>query len=319
LVRILFTDVYFDDGTGSIRGPGYIYLKDGIIAGYGEGEPPEELSLAEMVVSGEALVVYPGLSTLLTVVELYPFRSIVGGKLDVTRLLRGEGCLARVLREVSGDAAYYASLMAFYELAMLGVTRPLVLALNPSEVGRAMRDSGLQGAVIVPKGCGFSVEASEPPAGVPVLELSCECHEGKGLCLREGSICYHGRCMPPTDPPVHPEPWLSPWHVMCYSGRGAYDAYILDGHMLVEEGYKPLSGKAHLVAIDVSEPPGWSVTPKAALAWTLASRPRIEIVVSGGAVVVDGGEHLYLGRDAARRAAEKLRDVMERVERACGG
>ncbi len=315
MVRVLFTDVYFDDGEGAVRGPGYIHLRDGSVVGYGEGEPPEELALAELVISSELMIVLPGPATVLTAIELYPFRGILGGRLQPEELLWGKGgCVGDVLREVRGDAAYWASLMGFYQLAVMGVSRVYALSFNPGEVYRALRDSGLSGAVIVPRGCGVEVEGEAPE----MLPLHCGGGAlGEGLRLVEGRLCSADTCFSVGEPPVHVEPWVSPWHIMVEHGSKGYRAYTVEAYRIDNPSYRPLSGKAHLVAVDASEPPGWVPSPRALKPWALGSLVRVETLVSGGSIVVDGGEHLLLGRDAARRAAEKLGDTVERLLERC--
>ena len=319
MVRVLFADIYYDDGSGRVRGPGYIHVKDGFIVGYGEGEPPEELALAELVISGESLVVYPGLAAVAVAVEFYPFRSLLPGRLQLEKLLsKPDSCIAKVVGEAGGDAAYYAALMAFYELALNGVTRVYPIAFHPSEVARALKDSGLDGLVLAPAGCRLEAEPpTTAPPGVDIVELRCT-GGGRGARLDGGRLCVNGRCIAVDRPPVHVEPWVSPWQRMLESGFGGYRAYILEGHRLADGGYEPLKGKAYLVAVDVGEPPGWMPSPKLARAWTLSSRVRVDTVVSAGNIVVDGGEMLPVGRDAARRAAEKLTGILERLGEECG-
>jgi hypothetical protein len=318
MVRVLFADVYFDSGKGRVSGPGYIHVKDGFIVGYGEGEPPEELALAELVVSGEALVVYPGPALAAVAVELYPFRSVLPGRLKLEDvLLKPSRCVSEAVRSLGGDAAYYAALMAFYELALAGATRVYPVAFHPAEVARALRDSGLSGAILVPRGCALEAEPPDStPPGVQVVELHCS--GGGEAVLGEGRLCIGDRCIPTGKPPVHVEPWVSPWQRMLETGFEGYKAYIVEGHRLADEGYRPFTGKAYLVAVDVAEPPSWMPDPRSAKAWRLGSRVRVDTVVSAGSIVVDGGEMLSVGRDAARRAAEKLGDVVRRVEQLCG-
>jgi hypothetical protein len=317
LVRVLFADVYYDDGAGKVFGPGYIHVKDGVILGYGEGEPPEELSLAELVISGEALVVFPGPALALVAVELYPFRSILGGRLKAENLLfKPDKCVRMILEQLRGDAAYYSALMAFHELAVNGVTRVYPLAFNPSEVGKALKDSGLDGVVLVPKGCALEAGSVEGvPGGIEALELSCK-REGRAW-LEQERMCINNMCVNLDEPPVHFEPWISPWHRMLDHGFKGYMGYIREGHKMFEKEYEPFKGKAYLVAIDVGEPPGWVPDPKYAKAWTLGSRVRVDTVISSGNIVVDGGEMLSIGRDIARKASERIREVVERIRDAC--
>ncbi|KSW12400.1 hypothetical protein CF15_06635 [Pyrodictium occultum] len=325
-LRILFHDIYYFDEDGVAHGPGYIRLSGGGVDGIGEGEPPEEMQAAELVAGGPGRIVYPGFASPPVYLELYPFRSQLDG---VEPREYPWSSVASRVAQLGEREAYYAALMAAYDLALHGYTRVIAIDPHLEAVARAIIDSGLEGAVLYPQGCSLTPRRSfeealrgleargidrskvrvgvalcgpEPPEGVPEkAEVVYRMDNGVLEAPGAGQLRLE---------PLYPHE-ASPWSLM---SRGRLDAYktLAKGiHGVLDPGYRVYGAPAHLVVVDASEPPGWLPEPRAARPWSLtASRPRVETVVSGGRLVVDGGEHLLIGADAALKASEALRRVV---------
>jgi len=331
---VLFFEVYWLDVDGEPVGPGYVYVRGGVVEAVEPGEPPEEMQYAEMVAGGPGRLVLPGLLLGPVVPETYVLRGLVGPG-DALGLLRGEGWAAEAVASMSGAEAYHAALMMFYEAAVEGYTAVVAVTPHPIEVARALDAAGLWGLVLAPRGCG-ALDA-EPPAGdalpgearVSIGVLDCTPRPGPGAFRLTGE----GLIEAPGGDRFEPPPWrgrgapapvtaaaASPWPM--FSGlthpepREAYRWLAWRGYRLLpgHEAYEPLRGPASLVVLDYSEPPGWLPEPAGVEALGPA-RPRVETVMSRGRMVVDGEEHLYLGRSAAEEAARTLRGLRGRLAR----
>ncbi|ALL01016.1 hypothetical protein Pyrde_0968 [Pyrodictium delaneyi] len=343
-LRILFYDVYIVDEKGAVQGPGYIHISAGTINYIGIGEPPEEAQYAELVAGGPGRVVYPGFAAPAVFLEMYPFRHLL---VDVRPQEYPESKIAERVRSMSSREAYYAALMALHELSMHGYTRVVAVDPHIDAVARAIIDSGLEGAVLYPYGCSLAptqdfnelvkkieeygidrrrirvgimvCEDREPPE--VVLEKAELVYTRRSGMLKassgERSIVISPRPLEGAVPgPLYPHT-ASPWALLAqhngWNPRDVYRALTQTLHEILEPGYRVYEkGRpAHIVVVDVSEPPGWLPTPEYAAPWSLSgSRPRVETIVSGGRLVVDGGEHLAVGSNAARQASEVLRQVL---------
>lgn len=322
--RVLLADVHWLDETGEPRGPGFIAIRDGRVSLVDVGEPPEEEQYAEMVAGGAGRLVVPAFSMGLVSPESYVLRGFPGVAPDA--LVSG-GWWLEAVASMSGEEAYHASLMMFYEAALNGYTTVVAYTPHPRPVAEALRGAGLRGLVLAPgPGCpvkaGGAVEGGA--AGVRVAELRCaETPAAKGYTLTGDGILHVDGApvygLPPWRSGVSPAPGVAmaanPWCLL--SGPRSLDAYralVLTGHRLVEPGYQPLEGAANLVVVNAGEPPGW--IPSLGYAGPSAlgpTRPRVETVFSWGRIIVDGGDHMYLGPSSVEEAARKLQGFLGRV------
>ncbi|MCD6428159.1 MAG: hypothetical protein J7L12_00910 [Desulfurococcales archaeon] len=97
---------------------GYVFIKDGTIAGVGKGEPPEDLQYPELLVNGSGRLVMPGLSSAITSVTLYPLRYRLGG---ISWSEVGD-----YLSVLTRTDVYYLAALTFVELATRGVSSVMV-------------------------------------------------------------------------------------------------------------------------------------------------------------------------------------------------
>ncbi|HIQ23679.1 MAG TPA: hypothetical protein EYH50_01360 [Pyrodictium delaneyi] len=338
-LRILFYDVYYFDENGVVHGPGYIHVSAGTIDYIGLGEPPEEAQYAELVAGGPGRIVYPGFASLPVFLESYPFRHLLA---DIDPVEYMESSVADQVRSMGSREAYYSALMALYELTMHGYTRVVSIDPHVDAVARAIIDAGLEGAVLYPHGCGLTPRkeftellkrmeeqgidrrrvsvgiamcgSTEPPEEAMKWAELVYSLEARSLWVPDGSeqaVTEQRKTAIPG--PMYPHT-ASPWTLM--ASREHRDVYTLltqTIHMLFDPGYSVYGEKrpVYLVVVDATEPPGWLPAPEYARPWSLSgSRPRVETVVSGGRLVVDGGEHLAIGSNAARQASEAIRRIL---------
>lgn len=338
-LRILFYDVYYFDENGVAHGPGYIHVSAGAIDYIGLGEPPEEAQYAELVAGGPGRIVYPGFASPPVFLESYPFRHLLA---DINPAEYMESSVADRIRSMGGREAYYSALMALYELAVHGYTRVVSIDPHIDAVARAIVDTGLEGAVLYPYGCGLTPDKEFTELLKRIEEQGIDRHRvrvGIALCggaeppeeaMKQAELVYSlearslwapsstGQAVAEQSRTAVPGPMYphiaSPWKLM--AGKEHRDVYTLltqTIHRLFDPEYRVYGEKrpAHLVVVDATEPPGWLPALEYARPWSLSgSRPRIETVLSGGRLVVDGGEHLAIGPDAARQASEAIRRIL---------
>jgi len=295
-LRLLFVDV-------AVLSPrerfarGYVSVRDGRIEDLGEGEPPAELRVAELVGGGHGRLVVPGFIALAAPV-LYPFRGLGVG-------LRVEDLLD--YRE-----AYYAALMGLYELSVSGYPVVLAVTTKVSAVADAMRAAGVTGAVLIPFGPSY-----------PALE-SDELEKARSLAETGKIRVYAMKCGGETPEGLkaidcmEPAGWTgSPWIELCRLDNPEERLRKYWGML----GYgEPLEkgSEAHLVVLDLTEPPAWTPSMEPGWEWLRGSTPRVEMVVAGGQPIVDGGQHLYIGLSDCEKAREVLAEALDRVKNHLG-
>jgi len=323
-LRVLLADVYWLTPGAAVEGPGYVYISRGVVEAVEPGEPGEEEQEAEMVAGGPGRLVVPGFAYAVLVPEAYPLRGLAAEE--------GLGALEAVTR-MGAEDAYYASLMMLADAALNAYTRLVLAAAEPAAAAKAATDAGLEATVLVPvdPGCPaplrprslederrLAAELGADLARIPMEPLACSPGAAPAAWqLDPGSMTLtapHGAADPLPAAPAAPP---SPWSLLAEKGAEAWRLLVKAAHLAAEEGYTPLTGKAHLAVLDLSEPPGWLPSPEAACPRCLGpTTPRVETVLSGGRIVVDGGEHLYIGSEAAaeasRRLTARLRELLGR-------
>lgn len=321
--RVLLADVHWLDERGEPQGPGFMVIRDGRLALVDVGEPPEEEQFAEMVAGGAGRLVVPAFSMGLVSPESYALRGFPEVLPDA--LVSG-GWWLEAVASMSGEEAYYASLMMFYEAAVNGYTTVIAYTPHPRPVAEALRSAGLRGLILAP-GPGCPVKAGEPGegeiAGVKISVLRCSETPSSGYVLTGDGVLYvDGKpvyALPPWRSGLSPAPGVAlasnPWCLLSGPRSAeAYRALVVTGHRLLEPGYQPLEGAANLIVVNASEPPAWLASLSYAGPSALGpTRPRVETVFSWGRVVIDGGDHMYLGPSRAEEAAGKLRGFLSRA------
>ncbi len=126
---------------------GYVFVKDGVVAGVGKGDPPEDLQYPELLINGKGRLVMPGLSSAITSVTLYPLRYRLEG------ILWGE--VSDYLSVLTRTDVYYLAALTFVELATRGVSSVMVTDIYLDSVARAANDVGIYATLAVPFNCGI--------------------------------------------------------------------------------------------------------------------------------------------------------------------
>ena len=310
---------------------GYVVVESGRVRAVGEGDPEPEHQVADVIVGGPGRVALPAPLAPLLVPEAFR---------DRWRLvdLGLEAALDR-LRGLSGEESYAASLMAFTELAYLGVAGGVFLAARPASVARALSESGLWG-VIVPYACGLPRDrvvqlyrelASRLEAGrVEAGTLTCPDGSDTRIAAREAGVEPRAHLALSNGLRVEaggrsvslglderlvaaallalPASWQLMNRFANPYAEEARRVMLRELHVVLE-GAEPLEpgAPANLVVVNVEEPPLLPVYEPEELVDAVASTcPRVETLISRGNIVVDGGQHMYVGAESASRARKTL-------------
>ncbi len=295
-MRLLFVDVAVLSPASTLAA-GYVSVKDGVVEDVGEGEPPLELRAAELIGGGHGRLVLPGFVALVTP-TLYPFRGLGLHGLSFEEAL-------------SYEEAYYAALMAFYELSVSGYPAVMAVTTRVSPVADAMEASGVSGALLVPFGPGYPKPTREDLEKAEALN---ESGRVRVYAMRCGGQAPQGL---PAVNCMEPGRWVgSPWIELCRLGEEAALERLVESWRMLGYG-APISkgSRANLVVLDLSEPPAWSPGP-VGWDWITGSTPRVEMVVADGRPVVDGGQHLYIGLSDCEKARRILSEALSRVKNA---
>ncbi len=327
-IATLFVDVYIVNSNGSIIGPGYVRVSDGVISHIGIGEPPEEAQLAELVLGGRGRLLYPGFGAALVYPETYILRDYINGD------GLPDKSILECIKEMNEEEAYYSSLMAFYEMSLAGYTRVTALSPHPSAVARALKEAGLVGAVLalvedasklkdfsgLKRDMGNEVvlgaAITRPVSSEVLIEgIRCIVEDKCNIYCNDRIIVPFGCEGEGIIAPVYP--FVTPSQIMQkYRAQGLL-SLIRDAHRLISKDYAPLDkgARAHIAVYDVSEPPSWIGPLELASPYMLTPLARAETLVSEGRLVIDGGEHLFLGPEASEKAMEVLGDVRRRCSK----
>ncbi len=335
-IAILIVDVYIVNHNGDIVGPGYVRLSGGAISHIGIGEPPEEAQLAELVLGGAGRLLYPGFGAALVYPETYILRDYVSEE-----GLPNESVL-RCIRDMSEEEAYYSSLMAFYEMSLAGYTRIIALSPWPRAVIRALREAGLSGAVLAliddanalrkalrelpglqepstKDQVVLGIAASqELPDAVTIGGINCIIKHKCSIVCNNKRVVPFGCSGKGVIAPVYP--FITPSQLLRRYRDQGFSSLIEGAHRLISAEYTPLDkgARTHITVYDVSEPPSWMGSLELASPYMLTPLARAETLISEGRLVVDGGEHLFLGVEVSEKAKEVLVDVRKRCSKRLG-
>ena len=254
---------------------GYVYVKDGMVDAVGEGPVPEDLTFAALILGGEGRVVAPGLALAADVVA-YPIRRLKPSPERRRELYRGLGL----------DASFASALPAIYELHIHGVTTIFLEYETPELAVRLSEAVGGSYGVAV-----NSCWRSSPPEPVRGLSGSIVAGPCGGPPMLESPPVY--------TPALLERPWDSSEEVRRAAGMGAG---------AIKEGVR-----AELAVFDFSRPPGMLLDRHDLDLNTLYRLGlRVESLIVGDEVLVDGGEHLYIVDkhfSEARRLADRIAGV----------
>ncbi len=331
-ISMLLVDVYIVEGSDSIVGPGYVRIASGVISHIGVGEPPEEARLAELVLGGAGRLLYPGFGAALVYPETYIIRDYIGQH----KGLPGSN-VEECIREMSSEEAFYSILMALYEMSLAGYARVILATPHVSAAIRAVQEAGIDAAILVPVRDADELDTvlqlikdSSVLLGLLApkkLESLVSSEDVKARCIVENecSITCNNKSIIPFgcegDGVIAPlYPFVTPAQILwLYRDQGLV-SLTEEAHKLVDKEYVALGkeNKAYISVYDLSEPPSWIGPIDYATPYVLTPLVRVETLISAGRLVVDSGEHLFLGPGVSEKASNVLLSVRKRCKKVLG-
>lgn len=168
MIDILIRGDYVFTGEELVR-DGYVYIEQGRVKEVGSGVPPEDLTMANMILGGPGRIVVP---SLLAPLDLLGYAA----KTPRCEPLLPQSCEDR--GGVPAEEEFAASLPAVLEAHVLGIGR--ILALTPSLHALLLLADRVGGAYgqVVPEGCSGGsghpkLEAVVPASRLPVKPTPC--------------------------------------------------------------------------------------------------------------------------------------------------
>lgn len=275
MIEVLVTGSIIYTGEEVIR-DGYVYIKGARIVEVGSGTPPSDLTYAHLILGGAGRIVAPSLTAIVDA-PAYPWRLLLRGLRDRA------GLYERLpLRE-----AVIASLPAVYEAHIYGIGR-LVVEYRSEDLARELeRVVGGYYHTAIP-----ACLPGRPESGVRVADSTCsgeaevEYEEGSAAAGSLGVLALAAR------------PVYSP-------GPGAHEASESLRRLL---GLPPNSiregGIAEIAVYNAARPPGMLLdkAPEAILKEIHGYGLTVESLLVGDSILVDQGEHLYIGEKQFKEA-----------------
>jgi len=259
---------------------GYVYVRDGRVEDVGEQPPPEEYTYATLVLGGEGRIVVPGL-TAVADAAAYVIRLLEPGMPDRLRFYRA----------LDDRTMAHASLAGVYELHMSGVTSILLEGLSYGFISEVRNIAGGKYGLAVPTCSGTRPDTPEWSLGTLIVsDEQCEGESHIRLAAESRS----------TDGGEEVLALVSP---VSYSIAGYKGAWRASENLRRIMGLDPQGIRAGLLAeivvFDARRPPGmlldimedsWYRILPSLYEYGL----RVESVMIGDDIVVDGGEHLNI-------------------------
>ncbi|MEM0366767.1 MAG: hypothetical protein QXI24_02535 [Acidilobaceae archaeon] len=292
MVDILITGSLIFTGEEIIKN-GYVYISNGRVEAVGEGVVPEEYTYATLLIGGTGRIIVPGLAAIASVAS-YPLRFKKPSMRDRVNFYRETGIKNLLL----------AALPAIYELHMSGVTVIIAEGLTvelPLELSKLI--GGFYGLAI--PACS-GIEPMYTPGLASIIKLSSRDCEGEADIIEINERGYKGS-----------KPVLSLFNTISYSipASTIEDPWVENlelrkALMLPPSTIKP--GKlAEIAVYDVSKPPAMllDMASEQDVMKIYKSGAKLETLIAGEDILVDGGDHLYIVEKhfrEARALAEKL-------------
>ncbi len=271
MIEVLVTGSAVYTGDEVIR-EGYVYIRGPRVVEVGQGTPPSDLTYAHLILGGEGRIVAPSLTAVIDA-PAYPWRLLL------SRLRDRAGLYQRLpLRE-----ALVASLPAVYEAHLHGIGR-LVVEYRGEDLAQELeRVVGGFYHTALP-----ACMPGRPESGLRVADPTCP---------GEAEVYYdRGGVLALTSKPVY-----SP-------GPGAYEASEALRRLLGLPANRIREGAvAEIVVYNTSRPPGMLLDRAGdeVIKGIYGYGLRVESLLVAGTVLVDQGEHLYIG-DKQFREARRL-------------
>ena len=276
---VLVTGSIVYTGSEIIR-DGYVYIKGGRIRDVGEQPVPEDYTFATLVLGGPHRIVVPGLAVVADAAA-YPIRYSRPSVRDRIKYYKNAPRRLRV----------YSALLGVYELHMKGATTVFIEEVEPDVVVDVASMAGGR------YGVAFPACVEERKAPFPVVRVS------EADCVGEAS--------------------LEAGEVPYLAGLGVYDLArvgdrIWEANFRLREASGVSSGRieagevAEIAVFDARMPPIALLDlypERAPLAPLMGA--RVESLIVGDEVLIDGGQHLNIGIKHISEARESAERYLE--------
>jgi len=256
---------------------GYVYITNGVVRDFGAQPPPEDYTYASLVLGGQGRIVAPGLAAVADVAS-YVIRILRPSMADRVKFYKAMA---------SRDLAR-AALAGVYELHLSGVTSIVVEGVGFELPGELRETAGGRYGLAYPACLGSP--PSPPEWSLGVLRVSDEsCPGDSDLVVRSGRA-YTRRG----------DEVLSLFTEVAYTLvriDKPWDYSLNLRRALGSNGQRiERGGRAEIVVFDSRRPPGMLLdyAKDLDLNRVFSSGLRVESVLVGDEVVVDGGEHLNI-------------------------
>lgn len=304
---------------GGLR-KGYVYVSEGTVAEVGEGEPPEDLTTAQLIYPISGGLVLRGLASPIVSVASYWARGLLG-----THLTWREA-FARFAK-LEPKEAVGITLLALKQLALRGYALYGILAERPRFHHELVEE--FDGHVVWLRLEG--VEHTGPAQRVLHIDSMRKPFAKLGSLGVEEVVWENGSrsvCGLVDEPDPSDSLCLVPDHVWGIPSLYAHLAMLpLETLYALTSGnaFKQLLGggyglsiergeAADLVVLDLGEPPLCGLSPEEAAKMFYAgllSTPAVEVVISKGEVLVDNGQPIAFNDQLIRRGIEAMRRLRE--------
>jgi len=271
---------------------GYVFIRNGIVEDFGEQPPPEDYTYASLVLGGEGRVVAPGLTALASPISyvLRFYRPSMKRRIDL-------------LKALSESERVLLSLAAIYELHLSGITTIIVEGLDYGYVTKIKEKAGGNYGLAFPSCEGSSPNAPEWSIGTlrisdPSCSDSADIIKNENLWINsEGS------------------------EVLSLINKSIKDIYSNSNILEKSSNLRKVLGlgnisvkrknSAEIVIYDVRKPPAMmlDLAPDREVLNIYSSGAKVESVVIGEDVLVDGGEHLYI----VEKQFKEIRTLMIKI------
>ncbi len=272
---------------------GYVFVRNGIIEDFGEQPPPEDYTYASLVLGGEGRIVAPGLTALVSPISyiLRFYRPSMRRRIEL-------------LKALSESERVLLSLAAVYELHLSGITTMVIEGLDYGYVAKIKERAGGNYGLAFPSCEGNPPNTPEWSVGtLRIADSSCE---GNADIVETRKLWVNSK-----GSEVLSIINKSTKEVFCDNStilersNSLRDALGLDSISIRRKS------PAEIIVYDVRKPPAMmlDLAPDAEVLNVYSSGAKVESVVVGEDVLVDGGEHLYI----VEKQFKEIRALMTKI------
>ncbi len=277
MVEILITGSRVIVNEEEIIKDGYVFVKNGTIEDFGQQPPPEDYTYASLVLGGEGRIVAPGLTALASPISyvLRFYRPSIRRRIEL-------------LKTLTLSERALLSLAGIYELHLSGVTTMIIEGIDYGYLAKIKDMAGGNYGLAFPSCEGEPPEKPEWSVGM--------------LRIADRS------CMGRADVVEKEELWLSSEgsKVLSFINKSFWNLHGMHDVLRGSNRLRRILGlgdvsirrkaSAEVIIYDVRRPPAMllDMAPNREIMSIYSSGARIESVIVGEDVLVDGGEHLYI-------------------------